>query len=120
LTRKAAGLRVDHQATGDGDQPALSVVMIACRTHPFQIERSLIADVGVHAISRRSQRAWEIDDRSVLIDLAPLGAAWAATVKAGPEFKIEAPLGQRLWVGAVSKVADRALPVLVVRSFIGE
>jgi hypothetical protein len=30
--------------------------MIACRTHPYRVETSLIADVGLHALGRRFQR----------------------------------------------------------------
>jgi hypothetical protein len=78
----------------------------------------LIADVGLHALSRRFQRGWTADDRSVLIDLAPLGTGWARAIKAGPEFRIAAPLGQGSWLGTVSEVADRPLKVLLVRTFV--
>jgi hypothetical protein len=104
----------------DGDEPAISVEARAIGSHPFRIERSLLSDVGLHGLARRYQRGWAADDGSVLVDLVPLGYGWARTVKAGPEFRIEAPLGQGLWVGAVSEVPDRPLPVLLVRSFIGE
>jgi hypothetical protein len=105
---------------GSGDEAALSVVMVAAKTHPFRIERSLIADIGLHALSRRYQRGWTADDRAVLLDLAPLGSRWAAAVKAGGEFRVAAPLGQGEWVGAVSAVADRPLPVLLVRTFVDD
>jgi hypothetical protein len=117
---RVAVTTIKREDWGAGDEPALSVQMVAVKTHPYRSETSLIADVGLHALARRFQRGWAADDGSVLVDLVPLGYGWARTVKAGPEFRIEAPLGQGQWVGAVSEVADRALPVLLVRSFIGE
>jgi hypothetical protein len=91
--------------------------MVAVKTRPFQIERSLIADIGVHALARRYQRGWDIDDRSVVLDLAPLGTKWASTVKAGGEFRIQAARGDGEWIGEVTTVEGRDLPVLLVRTF---
>jgi hypothetical protein len=99
------------------DEPALSVVFSTVKTHPFRVERSPVADIGVHALARRYQRDWAADEGSVLLDLSPLGYRWASTVRAGGEFRIAAPLGQGEWVGAVSRVEGRPLPVLMVRTF---
>jgi hypothetical protein len=117
---RVAATTIKCAAWSEGDELALSVGMTCICTHPYRAEHSLIADVGLHALARRFQRGWAADAGSVLVDLVPLGYGWARTVKARGEFRVEAPLGQGHWVGAVSKVADRPLPVLLVRSFIGE
>jgi hypothetical protein len=101
----------------ESDEPAISVEARAIGSHPFRVDRSLLADVGLHALARRYQRGWSIDDRSVLLDLTPLCYRWASTVRAGGEFRIAAPQGQGEWVGEVTTVADRQLPVLMVRTF---
>jgi hypothetical protein len=110
---------IKREDWGDGDEGALSVQMVAVSTHPFRIQQSLIADIGLHALARRYQRGWTADDGSVLIDLAPLGIGWAKTVKAGGTFRVAAPLGQGEWIGVVSEVRDRDLPVLLVRTYVG-
>jgi hypothetical protein len=69
-------------------------------------------------LARRYQRGWAADDGSVLVDLAPLVAGWARTIKAGGDFRVEAPLGQGAWVGAVTQIEGRDLPVLLVRTFV--
>jgi hypothetical protein len=43
-------------------------------------------------------------------------AAWCRR-GAGGEFRVEAPLGQGAWIGVVSEVEGRILPVLMVRTF---
>jgi hypothetical protein len=53
-----AATTIKHEDWDDGDEPALSVVMIAVRSRPFRIERELVADVGLHALARRFQRGW--------------------------------------------------------------
>jgi hypothetical protein len=100
-----------------GDEPAISVEARAIGSHPFRVGRSLLADVGLHALARRYQRGWAADDNAVLLDLAPLGSSWASTAKAGGEFRIAAPAGQGEWIGEVTAVKDRMLPVLMVRTF---
>jgi hypothetical protein len=101
----------------ESDEPAISVEARAVGSHPFRVERSLLADVGLHALARRYQRGWAIDDGSVLLDLTPLGYRWASTVKAGGEFRIDAPQGDGEWLGTVTEVEGRLLPVLMVRTF---
>jgi hypothetical protein len=100
-----------------GDEPAISVEARAIGSHPYRVERSLLADVGLHALGRRYQRGWKIDDGSVLLDLAPLGYRWRSTTQAGGEFRIEAAQGQGEWLGSVTTVEGRQLPVLMVRTF---
>jgi hypothetical protein len=113
--------RIVREGWCDGDEPALSVEMMAVATKPYAIAVSLLADVGLHALARRFERGRPNDDGAVLLDLAPLGYRWAATVKsAGPggEFQIEAPASGGRWRGAVTLVAGRELPVLLVRTFV--
>jgi hypothetical protein len=99
------------------DEPAISVEARAIGSHPLRVGRSLLADVGLHALARRYQRGWAADDKAVLVDLAPLGSSWASTARAGGEFRIEAPQGQGEWIGTVIEVEGRQLPVLMVRTF---
>jgi hypothetical protein len=101
-----------------GDEPAISVQGRAVGSHPYRVERSLLADVGLHALARRFQRGWKADDGSVLLDLAPLGSSWASTAKAGGEFRVAAPAGEGHWIGTVTTVEGRRLPVLMVRTFV--
>jgi hypothetical protein len=101
----------------DGDEPALSVEMRAIATRPYRVERQLLADVGLHALGRRFQRGWAADDGSVLLDLAPLIYSWTPATKAGGEFRIAAPKGDGEWLGTVTTVESRPLPVLMVRTF---
>jgi hypothetical protein len=115
---RVAATTIKREDWGEGDEGALSVQMVAVGTHPFRIQQSLIADIGLHALARRYQRGWCVDDGSVLIDLAPLGIGWAKTVKAGGTFRVAAPLGQGEWIGAVSEVTGRDLPVLLIRTYV--
>jgi hypothetical protein len=117
--RRAAGRRVNDQMHRVGRGRRAGAVGRDGRG-PFGAEYSMISDIGLHAIARRYQRGWAVDDGSVLVDLGPLGYGWAARVRAGGEFRVEAPLGQGQWVAAVSRVDGRDLPVLLVRSFIGD
>jgi hypothetical protein len=103
-----------------GDEPALSIEMIAIGTHPLLIERALLADVGLHALGRRFERARPNDDGAVLLDLAPLGYRWASTVRVGGQFTVAAARGDGFWKGVVSEVDGRALSVLLVRTFVSQ
>jgi hypothetical protein len=110
--------RISTPEWDGGDEPALSIEMIAIGTHPLTIGRELIADIGLHALARRYERSRPNDDGSVILDLAPLGCRWASTVKQGGEFAIAAARGGGHWKGVLSRVEGRLLPVLMVRTFV--
>jgi hypothetical protein len=98
----------------EGTEAALSIGLhlVTCKPPKFREERAIVADVGLHALARRFQRASDHADAAVLADLAALAPKWRDT--AG-EFRIPAPSGGH-WIGSVTAV--RGAPVLAVRTFV--
>lgn len=99
----------------DDPEPSISIYSLGVISHPpaFAIERSLIADIGLHALARHFQRASR-DDGDVLRHLLPLVGGYKGAVAAGGDFRIAA--GGGAWIGEVTTV--RGKPVLAVRTFV--
>jgi hypothetical protein len=89
-------------------------------TAPFHAEDAMLADCGLHALARRIDRGRPSDEAAVLLDLSALGYGWAATIRAGGEFRLAAPLARGEWLGTVSRVQGCDPPVLAVRTFVAE
>ena len=79
----------------------------------FAFERTLLADVGLHALARRYERGAGRDDDAVLRDLAVLSHASKGAIDKGGEFAI--PAGEGKWIGSVTTV--KGSPALGVRTF---
>jgi hypothetical protein len=96
------------------EEPALSIGLHLVTMQPprFREARAIIADVGLHALARRYQRAADHADVAVLADLEALARAWRGV--AG-EFRVPTPSGGE-WIGAATTV--RGGPVLAVRTFV--
>jgi hypothetical protein len=101
----------------DDDELALSLRSIAaiCAPPAFTASRTLIADVGLHALARRFERGADRSEEAVLHDLAPLAREHRGIAEHGGEFAIPATSGGR-WIGSVTIV--KGARVLAVRTFI--
>jgi hypothetical protein len=100
----------------DSDELALGIKLtkVICAPPTFKCEKTLLVDVGMHALARRFERG-DRSNATVLSDLVPLLHAYRSAITAGADFEIRASSGR--WRGSISNVRNWG-PVLAVRTFI--
>ena len=119
------------QATFDNWKPEVSeaavcvvLMRLQADSKTFQFTTTKLAGVGLHALARRYQRAFETSDEAIKKDLRTL--ADAATVDdhlaLRDSFRIPASAGAGLWVGSSTVISEGTghQRILSVRSFITE
>lgn len=114
---RAGGSKMRLEGWDGEPELAIALWSIAIISDPpaYAEERSLICDLGLHALARRFERGDGREDRDVLRDLLPLVDAYKATVADGGEFAIPVRAGGT-WIGRIATVKGRA--VLSVRTFV--
>jgi hypothetical protein len=100
---------------GERNEPSITIVLRMVTTSPFHVEDMILADIGLHALSRRIERARPNDDAAVFTDLKALADAWRATVAKGGDFAIPTKSGGK-WIGSTTIVNGGAM--MVVRTFV--
>jgi hypothetical protein len=104
-----------HLPDWDGDAVeaavAIEVFVLVIKPPLFWETTTTLASVGAHALARRYRRGFDNSETAVLRDLARLGAAAPAAIRAGGECDL--PAG---WRGAVWRTANG--PLVAVRTFL--
>jgi hypothetical protein len=98
-------------------EPAIALSMVVVTAPPFEEAGAVLAEVGLHALARRYERAPPNADADVLRDIKAPARHYDFDAAGAAEFAVPTPCGGR-WIGAVRRATGAETPVFAVRTFL--